>query len=362
MLTGYTVIRGMKDMDKRKLLPDVVRGFAVILVVLGHSIQELNGAAFRENALYFENIFYRFIYSFHMPLFMIFAGYFSCYALIKAKDLKEKTHALFKKLLTCLVPVFVWSLLDLIRLFFEARIKGVGYPYTKAGDFFNAFYNNLWFLWAVAILYLLVWLVHVLLHDFRPVYAVIYLALFFIPDSFNLHIYKYMFPFFLAGYFAYMHEDSVKAFYEKRKVLLLSLSLLIFVCLFAFFRTEVFIYVGGYRIFNAAAYKMLALDIYRTFIGFAGSIFFIILFDLLISFFTRSGKSCFKILKTLGQNSMGIYIIQGYVIILCLSKISDRSGGGVLFVIFGAIVTLLVSLLLTLIIAKVPKLGMIVGK
>ena len=50
---------------------DIIKGFAIILVVLGHSIQFGSGYDFRANAECFNNWLYRIIYSFHMPLFMI---------------------------------------------------------------------------------------------------------------------------------------------------------------------------------------------------------------------------------------------------------------------------------------------------
>lgn len=53
---------------------DIVKGFAIILVVLGHSIQFGSGYDFRANAECFDNWLYRIIYSFHMPLFMIGGG------------------------------------------------------------------------------------------------------------------------------------------------------------------------------------------------------------------------------------------------------------------------------------------------
>ena len=46
---------------------DVLKGYAILLVILGHSIQN--------TVLDFDgNIVFRVIYSFHMPLFMILSG------------------------------------------------------------------------------------------------------------------------------------------------------------------------------------------------------------------------------------------------------------------------------------------------
>lgn len=57
-------------MNKRLYYIDNLRGLLIILVVLGHCIQNLD--------LDFDhNIVFRYIYSFHMPLFMFISGFVS---------------------------------------------------------------------------------------------------------------------------------------------------------------------------------------------------------------------------------------------------------------------------------------------
>ena len=50
---------------------DVLKLFAIFLVVWGHCIQNLHSGDF-----YSEPV-YKIIYSFHMPLFMVISGFFS---------------------------------------------------------------------------------------------------------------------------------------------------------------------------------------------------------------------------------------------------------------------------------------------
>ena len=45
----------MEKKSERALLPDLLRGFAVILVVFGHCIQEGSGAAYSMEQQYFED-------------------------------------------------------------------------------------------------------------------------------------------------------------------------------------------------------------------------------------------------------------------------------------------------------------------
>lgn len=60
---------GVEDfiVERRNQQLDIVKGFAIVLVVLGHAIQY----TYRD----FDNLFvFRLIYSFHMPLFMFVSG------------------------------------------------------------------------------------------------------------------------------------------------------------------------------------------------------------------------------------------------------------------------------------------------
>ena len=61
------------DMKQRILYWDVIKFFAIFLVVYGHAIQNLNPA---ERTLW-DSPMETCILTFHMPLFMIVSGYFA---------------------------------------------------------------------------------------------------------------------------------------------------------------------------------------------------------------------------------------------------------------------------------------------
>ena len=50
---------------------DILKGVAIFLVVFGHCIQYCSQGYFD----FFENKVFIFIYTFHMPLFMLISGY-----------------------------------------------------------------------------------------------------------------------------------------------------------------------------------------------------------------------------------------------------------------------------------------------
>ena len=54
--------------SQRLLYIDALKGFTILLVVLGHVLQVRYDI---------DNLLYRYIHSFHMPLFMFLSGYVS---------------------------------------------------------------------------------------------------------------------------------------------------------------------------------------------------------------------------------------------------------------------------------------------
>ena len=65
----------------RNVYIDIVKAVAIILVVFGHCIQYGSGSEFLSSTAFFENKVFIFIYSFHMPLFMLVSGYLFAYSL-----------------------------------------------------------------------------------------------------------------------------------------------------------------------------------------------------------------------------------------------------------------------------------------
>ena len=58
---------------KRDIYWDIIKGVAIFLVVLGHSLQYF----YIDSAYSNTDFLFSFIYSFHMPLFMVVSGYFA---------------------------------------------------------------------------------------------------------------------------------------------------------------------------------------------------------------------------------------------------------------------------------------------
>lgn len=119
---------------KRNQFIDVAKGFTILLVVLGHCIQYI----YAPND-YDKNIFFRVIYSFHMPFFMFLSGY-----LISDIGTEIDLQWLKRRLCSLVIPYVSW----------------VGIGYVVNGYIFNESFfqrilavikspdnGGLWFLW-----------------------------------------------------------------------------------------------------------------------------------------------------------------------------------------------------------------------
>lgn len=119
---------------------DVAKGVAILLVVLGHSVQTWVGA-------FDDNVVFRFIYAFHMPLFVFLAGGAAAHwvrAGDKAQTLptvwKSAVHRVRRAVSGLMVPFLAWTL---IRYVLQHRSEPLG-------EHLFAVYQNpaisLWFL------------------------------------------------------------------------------------------------------------------------------------------------------------------------------------------------------------------------
>jgi hypothetical protein len=224
--------------------------------------------------------------------------------------------------------------------------------------FYNAL-NNLWFLWAVWWCFIIVYIVHYFMKDSIAVYLIVFLVLFFLPDGLNLGVYKYMMPYFiLAFYFHGFIENKGNVESDKLKYLLLAMFGAAFIGLFLLYNEESFIYLTGYKIIGKNILHQLYIDFYRMVIGFVGSGVFILLWKCILD---MSGCQ-FKILRRLGADSMGIYIISGYIIVFAFQKLDFIESQSYMINLVEAVVVLALSAVAVEIIGKVPYFRKFVGK
>ena len=350
---------------KRELLPDVLRGFAVCLVILGHCIQEGSGEAFRLQQAYFDDTLYQLIYSFHMPLFMLVSGWLARYSMKDGITRRQQVEILLKRTKSLLIPIFGWTALDFIRIFVINEYKG--YPHAAFMEgmikYFLSAFENLWFLWAVFWCFWAVWLVHYWFHDSIWLYMIGFIAMFLIPDGLGLGAYKYMFPYYVAAFYLNGHiaefDKKVLAHPRNRLFSMMGMGVFWIVLFIAFFEKDTFIYLSGYKLIGKNVGRQLLIDGYRMLVGFAGSDFFILLWREILTIFN---KYHFPILARLGQDSMGIYAISGYILVLEVAALTPNVSPSYALNLAEMLIVLVTSAIITEMLGQIPAINRLVGK
>lgn len=356
-------------MNEKKylLLPDILRGFAIILMIFAHCIQAGSGAAFRDNSLYFQDKLYQFIYSFHMPLFMLISGYFARQSMDRVQEKQARLALLKRRSISLLTPILFWTIFELCYAYISNIIQG--YPNQPlpvlAVDFIQKLLVNCWFLWAVFWCFLLVFVMHYYLKDSALLYLFGLLSFFVLPDGMNLGVYKFSAVYYLIAFYSadYITKKDIpliqKLSSTKNLCGCIFLLGIIFAFLFSFYNDQCFIYTTGFHFIGKNIPLQIGIDIYRIIMGFIGSCFFILLGKLLLVLLPNYK---FPLFSLIGSNSMGIYLISGYVLLFGAVRITDSLEPSYLINLLTCVVVLIVSTLLTLLLKRIPWLSWTIGK
>lgn len=256
---------------ERNIFLDVLKAISIILVVVGHCIQYGSGMEYLTYGGFFYNPTYKFIYSFHMPLFMLISGYlFSCSS--KNKTVKE---LIIKKVKQLIIPLFCWSFVTLIVALFKIWVGVSSQSITFMwiiGMITSGFWGGPWFLWALWWSSIIVIIGKKLFKNNILFYMLICAVCFVIPDINNTAVLKFMFPFFLIAYLfnEYDLKTKLKDIYMHRAF---GFScLILFVLLLKFYDFSSFIYTTGFCVLNKNVLFQIHINCYRFLIGILGSI------------------------------------------------------------------------------------------
>lgn len=289
-------------MESKNPTISAVRGIAIILVIYGHVIQRTMVPSGED---FFLNPAFKFIYSFHMPLFFFISGYLMALTLRK-RHVEEAFRARCKSLL---VPFVSWGTLGVISMYVLDQIEGKSL-YSQHGFVNDLLINpSIWFLFTLFILSSLL-LLSVHLERILGLWAfiVIYAATLSIPynDYCALYYIKWFYLFYMTGYFFYRYKLRIKN--SAVNAGLLTMSAVLFAFLVSCWTKADYIYLNKMS-FDVSEFWLEALRvIYRYTVGFVG---------ILIAF--HIGKYCSKTrirsgLETIGVFSLDIYLIQSYIV------------------------------------------------
>ncbi len=297
-----------KAMRNEKI--DALKGVAILLVVLGHTIQCGGGERYIADQMFFENIWFMGIYAFHMPLFMLISGYLFGFSASRHSlwhNLKTRFTLLFVPIITWNIPIFLvhlirwgdYSIGAIVRMFLRTAV------------------NSMWFLWAILLCSLIVLAVRYLLRDHVLAYLAVFAVTFFLPDVGDTENYKFMYPFFVIGYLYSCYGANAKCLSKLLKIShgwRLAVGGTLFLVLLAFYNRDCFIYTSGYYIFSGGTpLKQLGIDLYRFAIGFVGCV---CTADLVCGVYGKCPKWIRSSLSCLGRNSLGVYAVSSFVFMI----------------------------------------------
>ena len=227
---------------ERKIYLDVVKGIAIISVVLGHCIQFGSGREFLQSEAFFADAVFKAIYGCHMALFMLVSGY------LFGMSLKRHTwrQVFASRFTSLLLPLMSWGLIGVVVA--VIHYHGI-VPLLKAIVW--QYLHHMWFIWAIFYNSLFVLMLRRFCKDSALIYFIAWLLLFVIPDAFNLSLYKYMYPYFLCGYLT-CKFDLLARLQDRicSNWGLLMACAVSYVLLMQFFVYESYIYTSHYSIVN----------------------------------------------------------------------------------------------------------------
>lgn len=288
---------------KNRLYLDVVKGITIFLMLWTHCIQYCAMGSFDS----FENVVYKSVYSFHMPLFMIVSGYLFFFSVQK----RELKTLLVHRVQSLLQPIVFCTIFNnlLMNLAYEL-LSGTGR--LLDGNLLTGMTVLLWFLWCVLASSVAVGLASKLtdkgwLQGLFLCAGAVLVALF--PETdFQL----FMYPFFVGGFL----------FAKYRAVLLPKLRwlkyavLVLFPLLLPRYEWTHYIYLIPIWGTEYPGWFYLKTNAFRLLIGFAGSAFVLVLVELVLRKLDQS--SFVRVLGKLGENSLQIYclsvpLLSGYL-------------------------------------------------
>ena len=288
---------------------DFAKGILIVLVVIGHSFfpMETLGKA------HLDSFLYKFIYSFHMPAFMLLSGYF-----FYNSNRKPLKNVLGTKIKSIGVPflffnIVIWGLMHLknwvcsetaaqmnvLRLFSDLY----GFVLTS---------KVMWFLASLLINCFIVGILSRFSYGYIG-YIVVFVVSFFIPvDHSYIHPgYLFMFPYFLAGYYIRKKDFSLFALVGKYRIILL-LACISLLGLY-FYNRDTYIYYTGMNILTENPLYSMCVNVHRFVLGATmTALFFTAVGYVTVVDVNKPGVA--SMIVKLGQYTLGIYGFQQIMI------------------------------------------------
>lgn len=284
---------------RRNITIDVLKGLLILFVVLGHCLQYGYGIDYYSRGSYYDDYLFRAIYCFHMPLFMFISGYLFYYS-----NKKALSYVLKSKVLTIGIPFFVYCSVLFVLWY---KIHHINTFYFSS--YLWGFKSHLWFLSSL-LLYCIIVALTTKVHESSSIYPICVLiavcvSFLFVSDEFINGTHKYVFIFFLLGFFLNSNCGAIVKKLKNPVVFLFLTSM--FVMSVIVNDSKMMIYEGGYCIISDGqiSYKQLYTDIIRFTIGVVSSCWFVVV----VSYFSKV-KIFESVFAYLGKQTLAVYGMQ----------------------------------------------------
>ena len=296
---------------KRDQYYDIIKGFAIWLVVLGHCWQTFCSD-------WEDTILAKIIIMFHMPLFMAVSGYFFLSSVSKY-SLKDNIK---KKFFRLYLPSFSWGLVSVLIF--------LSYKELEMLYFINLLFTSMWFLTAL----FLISIIGVFIQNYYSkykywVWLIVYIVIFFLPSYTTFNQLKYLIPYFvLAMYFS-------KYDWKQCPLWLFGISLFIFILLLNIYTFDYSLYkMGGQNVLTCEYYWK---SLIRFLSGMAG-----IICSLYVCKWIYQLKKMNYWLIYIGTLTLPIYVLHQYF--LFVQKIFIYQNGNIIFSLLISIIIILLSI------------------
>lgn len=211
--------------NARLVWADSIKGWLILLVILGHAIQSTLGKDCDSNHLW------NLIYSFHMPAFVAISGWLSFKRRDKIEGVEYSFHkyilGLKRRSLQLLVPFFAWSVIVYIK-------RGL-YTFDKLMDIIVYPDSYFWFLWVLFWICAIFNLIQLIASKFRinEMWFILTtcFALFLVMALLEFRLYgfqflAYYFLFYTLGYCLHKYDGSKLMQCINRNACILAFSIL----------------------------------------------------------------------------------------------------------------------------------------
>ncbi len=298
-------------MDKKESFYwNLVKGTAIFLMLWGHCIQ----CCSLDIVVYFEDIVFKTIYTFHMPVFMLISGYLFYHSFRK----RNLPDLLEHRIRGMLHPIVMATVLNNILIAFLVYVLSDRVD-ILFGRLFQGISEDLWFLWAVLYCSLLVGTICKLTD--KPALQVLLI----LPGAFVILLFPqwnytlFMYPYFVAGFFCGRYPEPAKRLYKLVRYAVLVL----FPVMVTFYESKHYIYVTPMISQELGLAASMEIASFRWVIGFVGSIWILAVMEFLLHMGERNSavQMVLNALSCLGKNSLQIYclsasLLSGYLPVL----------------------------------------------